>query len=587
MRRTHRRSADAKFAIVRQVDPSLVTITNDDAHAGRTWSSTARSTNPIGKTDDHERVRPDLVDDDPRRLEQLLRHWPNLAPASPPHSSLIRSNILHLSAGTSIGAVEPCVYDETACAGTNGSKTLCLDPTNPCVNVDLIVVGRPSAGAHDLLRHEHLRRPEDAPARLDAAEPARDDAGDRHQVDGRARQHLRPAAADDLSSGCRRTCPASRSTTSVRAARPAEPAGVFYVDFYYPDCTRCYYPTGCPNPQRELGAFATDAETRGREHLQLHDPRRRRDAGRRATSSLDAADTVAERDADQHHRLHRPPPAERRHPHPHERLHHRHREGARRHGRAPTAATCASARSSRRTATSRSTRPARSSTPTTTSPRPPPTRSTRERRRRGRAQHHDHRRRQHRRAVPQRRPGAISGHGGVGVPANFLEIDVDGDGGALGVLDVTDTASERTGWNIDALPPADPGAPTGTFGVFVTQTDRRHAGQPDPHERRRLARRAERLAPRRAHRRRRRQRAVRPAERRGEQHRPRRLLLGPERRARMRRHRRARPARSTLRQRLQDRLRPRRHAAPVDGDRRPGRHRGPERHLRHRDRAAR
>ena len=56
------------------------------------------------------------------------------------------------------------------------------------------------------------------------------------------------------------------------------------------------------------------------------------------------------------------------------------------------------------------------------------------------------------------------------MPGNFLELVVNGVGGGLGVLNVTDTASERTPWNIDSLPPVDPGASTGTFGVFVTQT---------------------------------------------------------------------------------------------------------------------
>ena len=35
---------------------------------------------------------------------------------------------------------------------------------------------------------------------------------------------------------------------------------------------------------------------------------------------------------------------------------------------------------------------------------------------------------------------------------------------------MTDTASERTGWNIDALPPFEPGATNGTYGMFLTQT---------------------------------------------------------------------------------------------------------------------
>ena len=61
-------------------------------------------------------------------------------------------------------------------------------------------------------------------------------------------------------------------------------------------------------------------------------------------------------------------------------------------------------------------------------------------------------------------------HGGVGTPADFLEIIVNGVGGALGVLDVTDVAATRRGWNTNPLPVADPGSANGTYGVFITQT---------------------------------------------------------------------------------------------------------------------
>src|SRR5436190_2074055 len=34
-----------------------------------------------------------------------------------------------------------------------------------------------------------------------------------------------------------------------------------YKTFYHDDTVRCDYPTGCPNPKKELGAFADDADT--------------------------------------------------------------------------------------------------------------------------------------------------------------------------------------------------------------------------------------------------------------------------------------------------------------------------------------
>ena len=54
-------------------------------------------------------------------------------------------------------------------------------------------------------------------------------------------------------------------------------------------------------------------------------------------------------------------------------------------------------------------------------------------------------------------PDRSSGHGGVGTPQNFLEIIVNNIAHAKwGVLTMTDTASGRTGWNIDAMPAVDP-----------------------------------------------------------------------------------------------------------------------------------
>jgi hypothetical protein len=61
-----------------------------------------------------------------------------------------------------------------------------------------------------------------------------------------------------------------------------------------------------------------------------------------------------------------------------------------------------------------------------------------------------------------------SGRGGVGTPGNFLEINVDGIGGALGVLNVTDTASATTAFSY-STPPFNP-AGSGTYGVFLTET---------------------------------------------------------------------------------------------------------------------
>src|SRR5262249_24555416 len=64
-----------------------------------------------------------------------------------------------------------------------------------------------------------------------------------------------------------------------------------------------------------------------------------------------------------------------------------------------------------------------------------------------------------------------SGHGGVGTPQNFLELHVNAVASDFGFLTITDQASARQPWNIHSLPAADPGAPVGTYGVFVTQTD--------------------------------------------------------------------------------------------------------------------
>ena len=61
-----------------------------------------------------------------------------------------------------------------------------------------------------------------------------------------------------------------------------------------------------------------------------------------------------------------------------------------------------------------------------------------------------------------------SGRGGIGSPGNFLEINVDANGGLLGVLNATDTASATTPFS-DTSPPFDSAA-SGTYGVFLTET---------------------------------------------------------------------------------------------------------------------
>ncbi len=77
-------------------------------------------------------------------------------------------------------------------------------------------------------------------------------------------------------------------------------------------------------------------------------------------------------------------------------------------------------------------------------------------------------------------PNEISGAGGVGTPADFLQIEVNADGGALGLLTVTDAqvgpATEPTlpltglTHGLEAGGIVIPGATTGTYGVFINQT---------------------------------------------------------------------------------------------------------------------
>ena len=123
--------ANAKFAIVRQVDPSLVMITNDHP-SGPELVINGFINNPIGETDITSQHGPITATTIRGGSSSFYGLWG-------PHSSLIRTNILHLYAGSSIGDSSPCVYGESTCSGSNGSKTLCIDPNNPCVNADLVV----------------------------------------------------------------------------------------------------------------------------------------------------------------------------------------------------------------------------------------------------------------------------------------------------------------------------------------------------------------------------------------------------------------------------------------------------------------
>src|SRR5205807_3340176 len=116
-------------AIVRQVDPSLVTITNNFqpmSGSGPDLLINGTIENPIGETD--------ITSQFGAITSSSVRGGTSSFDGT--HTSLVRTNILHLYAGTNIGAANACVDGETACAA---NKTLCLDTGNPCLNVDLIV----------------------------------------------------------------------------------------------------------------------------------------------------------------------------------------------------------------------------------------------------------------------------------------------------------------------------------------------------------------------------------------------------------------------------------------------------------------
>ncbi|MFZ1879461.1 MAG: hypothetical protein WAU41_04785, partial [Gaiellaceae bacterium] len=243
--------------------------------------------------------------------------------------------------------------------------------------------------------------------------------------------------------------------------------GVFYVTFYYPDFTRCYYPTGCPNPKYELGAFANDAETEvaSTYNFIIVDVGA---TGPQGDVVLDAADPFGTTpiNIEAYTDVHKQSGDIHIHTNGFIIVTEKSRDGTGSANRgdlrvaqiqstnddvtlySPGAILDADLDVTETASDAIDTKAdvvGRNITMTAGDNTGAPN------------LHGD--------------PGATSGHGGVGVPGNFLEIHVDADGGALGVLNVTDTASERNGvWSIDAPLQSDPGAPTGTFGVFITQT---------------------------------------------------------------------------------------------------------------------
>ena len=113
-----------------------------------------------------------------------------------------------------------------------------------------------------------------------------------------------------------------------------------YVSFYYDDGDYSFYPLadypdppgcptqpfGCPTPLRELGAFASDVghEVESTYDFKLLDAGA---VGPQGDVVVDAADTSPSATAINVAGLHRHPPADRRRPHPHERLDQGHGEG--------------------------------------------------------------------------------------------------------------------------------------------------------------------------------------------------------------------------------------------------------------------
>ena len=113
---------------MRQVDPSTVTITNDGGTgtSGPNLIINGTIQNPIGETDITSVHGP---------ISATTIRGGSISTYSGPHSSLVQSNSLTLTSGTSIGAANACVIGETACGA---GQTPCIDTASPYVNVDLI-----------------------------------------------------------------------------------------------------------------------------------------------------------------------------------------------------------------------------------------------------------------------------------------------------------------------------------------------------------------------------------------------------------------------------------------------------------------
>ena len=411
--------ADAQFAIVRQVDPTLVTITNNfQPVSGPAPDLLINGTiqNPLGETD-------------------ITSQFGAIASSSSrggsssfdgTHTDLVQTNILHLSAGTNIAAA------------------------SPYLNVDLIVW---AAHPEDFTTFSGTSQYIDLLTRL--RDSTLTDPSVSHVVPVISIDHL--VALDSIFVLLR---PTVWEVTSplVPGIEVDNPTGThsppFFVTFYHPDGSFCYYPNGqCPTPHFEPGAFATgEHEVESTYNFTLLEAGA---VGPTGDVTVDAfnpspgatviniigyVDIHQDGDLDSHTNgfiiyIEKPRPGGPN-------------RGDLRVGEiqstnndvtlfAPGAvldadndtATDVIARNINITA--------------------------------GNNLHGDG-------------PTGISGHGGVGTPTNFLEVDVDADGldamGHIGVLTITDTDSARHGWDINALPTADPAASTGTFGVFVTQT---------------------------------------------------------------------------------------------------------------------
>src|SRR5581483_6045315 len=178
------------------------------------------------------------------------------SPPNTPHTSLIRSNIVHLYAGTSIGASNACVYDHDT-TGCGASPKLCLDTAAPCVNVDLVVwAAHPEeftsfSGTSTYVDLKTLLRDSDsAPVGTPVIPIKSMVAGDSIYV------LLQPTVYQ--------THAPAVPGINVQVTPDAGPfsSPPYYVTFFHPDGFRCDYPagSGCPTPHRELGAFADDAE---------------------------------------------------------------------------------------------------------------------------------------------------------------------------------------------------------------------------------------------------------------------------------------------------------------------------------------